>query len=198
MKNGSLIFNIILLVLIGVLFYLHFVSPKHAVTLLGKGRDTTSYKTGQFRIAYFELDSVTNSFAMVKDMKDQLSQQEESINNEFNRLQKMYNDKLAHYQGQAEHMTQVQSENANKDMLQLQETIRNKKQELDQRYQNTYMQKMQEVRTRVQEFLKEYNKDKGYSYIFGYEPGFIYYRDTIYNITNDLIRGLNEQYLKKK
>lgn len=198
MKNGSLIFNIILLALIGVLFYLHFVSPKHAVTSLGKGRDTTSNKTGQFRIAYFELDSVTNSFKMVKDMKNQLSKEEESINNEFNRLQKMYSDKLAHYQGQAEHMTQVQSENANKDMLQLQETIRNKKQELDQRYQNTYMQKMQEVRTKVQEFLKEYNKDKGYSYIFGYEPGFIYYRDTIYNITNDLIRGLNEQYLKKK
>jgi outer membrane protein len=83
-------------------------------------------------------------------------------------------------------------------MLQMQETIRNKKQELDQRYQNLYMQKMQDVKIKIENFLKEYNKAKGYSYIFAYEPGFIYYRDTIFNITNDLVKGLNDQYSKKK
>ena len=95
-------------------------------------------------------------------------------------------------------MNQVQSENANRDMLQLQETIRNKKQELDQRYQNLYMQKMQDVKLKIENFLKEYNKERRFSYIFAYEPGFIYYRDTIYNITNDLVKGLNQQYSKKK
>jgi outer membrane protein len=127
-----------------------------------------------------------------------LNREEDKMNGEMNQWQKKYNDKLAQYQNQAQQMNQVESENANRDMLQMQETIRNKKQELDQRYQNLYMQKMQDVKIKIENFLKEYNKAKGYSYIFAYEPGFIYYRDTIFNITNDLVKGLNDQYSKKK
>ncbi len=198
MKSGLLIFNVVLLLLVGVLFYLHFSSTDKAPAPVKKTEVASTNTSTDFRIAYFELDSITNSFALVKDIKNELNREEDKMNGEMNQWQKRYNDKLQHYQSQAQQMNQVESENANRDMLQLQETIRNKKQELDQRYQNLYMQKMQDVKTKIENFLKEYNKTKGYSYIFAYEPGFIYYRDTIYNITNDLVKGLNEQYSKKK
>lgn len=200
MKNGLLIFNFILLALVGVLFYLHFTSkPKtKAAPATNSQPAETAPAQADFRIAYFELDSITNSFDMVKDVKAELDQQEKKMNNEMSQWHKRYNDKLNEYQSQAQHMSQVQSENANRDMLQLQETIRNKKQELDQRYQNLYMQKMQEVKSKIETFLKDYNKSKGYSYILAYEPGFIYYRDTVFNITSDLVQGLNKQYKKKK
>ena len=200
MKSGLLIFNIILLILIGILFYLHFSSKSPSKTDNKKIEVASSNTSNDFRIAYFELDSITNSFDMVKDVKSELSREEDKMNGEMNQWQKRYNDKLTQYQtmAQKQQMTEIQSESANREMLQLQETIRNKKQEMDQKYQNMYMQKMQDVRAKIQEFLKEYNKSKGYSYIFGYEPGFIYYRDTVYNITEDLIKGLNGQYTKKK
>ena len=198
MKSGLLILNIVLLVLVGVLFYLHFSSKPRTAAPAKKVEVASSNTPGDFRIAYFELDSITNSFAMVKDVKTELNREEDKMNSEMNQWQKRYNDKLAMYQSQAQQMNQVQSENANRDMLQMQETNRSKKQELDQRYQNMYMQKMQDVKTKIEEFLKEYNKSKGFSYIFAYEPGFIYYRDSAYNITNDLVKGLNQQYSKKK
>ena len=196
MKNG-LIFNWILLVLVGVLFYLHFSSTgkNNAVKPV---EIQSSSNQGQFRIGYFEMDSVSNSFAMVKEVKSDLSKEEDKMNTNLSHLQKMYNDKLAHYQTQATQMTQIQSEQANREMLQLQETIRGQKQEMDQKYQDYYMRKMQDVKNKIVDFLKEYNKTKGYSYIFGYEPGFIYYRDTIYNITKDLVKGLNDHYTKAK
>jgi outer membrane protein len=197
MKSG-LAFNIVLLVLVGVLFYLHFSSKSKPAAAQAKVASTNTANPNQFKIAYFELDSITNSFAMVKDVKSELNREEDKMSNEMSQWQKRYNDKLAMYQSQAQQMNQTQSEDANRDMLQLQETIRNKKQELDQRYQNMYMQKMQDVRTKIQEYLKEYNQSKGYAYIFGYEPGFIYYRDSMYNITSDLITGLNSRYGKKK
>jgi outer membrane protein len=200
MKNGLLIFNVILLILVGVLFYLHFSSNggTKEKRVLSQSTLKGDSANGDFRIAYFELDSITNSFSMVKDIKNDLNREEEKMNGEMNQWQKRYNDKLQQYQSQAQQMNQVQSENANRDMLQMQETIRNKKQELDQKYQNLYMQKMQDVKIKIENFLKEYNKSKGYSYIFAYEPGFIYYRDTMFNITADLVKGLNEQYSKKK
>lgn len=199
MKSGMLVLNIVLLVLVGLLFYWHFSAGK---TVLVQNQSTPSNNNNnnpnQFRIAYFEMDSVSKSFAMVKDVKSELSKEEDKMNSSLTRLQKLYNDKLAQYQGQASQMNQVQSEQANRDMLQLQESIRGQKQDMDQKYQDFYMRKMQDVKSRIEEFLKEYNKTKGYSYIFSNEPGFIYYRDTMYNITSDLIKGLNAEYSKKK
>lgn len=197
MKNGLLILNVVLLILVGVLFYWHF-SSKDKPAAISKVQTASAATDNGFRIAYFELDTITNSFAMVKDIEKELNKEEEKMNAEMNQWQKRYTDKLSQYQSQAQQMNQVQSENANRDMLQLQETIRNKKQELDQRYQDLYMRKKREVNSKIEEFLKEYNKTKGYAYIFSNEAGFMYYRDTVYNITNDLLKGLNEQYAKKK
>lgn len=196
MKNASLIFNVVLTLAVGVLFYLHFTSNRQN-TVASKNTTTGSKAEGQTRIAYFEMDSLTNSFSMVKDVKSELAKEEDKMNNELNRLQKMYNDRIVFYQKQAETMSQVESEKANRDILQLQENIRGKKQEMDQKYQDLYMRKMQDVKSKIEEFLKDYNKSKGYSYILAYEPGIIYYRDTVYNITNDLVKGLNSQYKKK-
>jgi outer membrane protein len=201
MKSASMIFNIVLLALVGVLFYLHFSSKgKPAVAGKTNTRVESNTVAQDFRIAYFELDSITNSFAMVKDVKSELNREEDKMNSEMTQWQKRYNDQISKYQNQAQaqQMTQVESENANRELLQLQETIRSKKQELDQKFQNMYMQKMQDVKVKIEKFLEEYNKDKGYSYIFAYEPGFIYYRDTMYNITSDLVKGLNDQYSSKK
>jgi outer membrane protein len=144
------------------------------------------------------MDSIENSFTVVKDVKNELGREEDRINSEMASLEKKYRDKIAQYQSQASTMTQVQSEMANRDVLQMQETMKGKKQELDSRYQDLYMRKMRDVKSKIEDFLKEYNNQKGYSYIVAYEPGLFYYKDTAYNITPDVIKGLNKRYEKKK
>ncbi|HVG42216.1 MAG TPA: OmpH family outer membrane protein [Chitinophagaceae bacterium] len=195
MKSGTIIFNALVLVLIAVLFYLHF-SPKSAgkTTVAQQGAVT---KNAPSTIAYFEMDSLESSFAMVKDVQKELSKEEEAIMSEKARLEKMYRDKYTNYQNQ-QSMSQVQSENAAKDLQQTQKQIESNLMALDQRYQDLKMRKMTEVKTKIEEFLKTYNQSKGYSYIFANEPGFFYFRDTAYDITGDVIKGLNEAYTKKK
>lgn len=196
MKNGLLIFNIVLLALIGVLFYLHFSGNKTKVksntSVAGK-----KVEAQDFKIAYFEMDSLESSFELVKEVKNELGKKEESINNELSRMEKNYKNKVNSYQQQGATMTQVQSENAQRDVMQMQQNMQTRKQALDNEYQEFYMRKMKQVKTEIENFLQQYNNDKGYSYIFAYEPGLFYYRDTAYNITNDVIRGLNDQYTKK-
>jgi len=195
MKSGIIIFNAVLLVLIGILFYLHFSSsssPKPAVThSVAKAPATGS------SIAYFEMDSLENSFAMVKDVQKELNKEEDAMTSEKARLEKIYRDKYAHYQSQPS-MSQVQSENAAKDLQETQKQIESNLMAMDQRYQDLKMRKMTEVKSKIEDFLKEYNQSKGYSYIFANEPGFFYYRDTAFDITRDVINGLNEKYSKKK
>jgi len=46
--------------------------------------------------------------------------------------------------------------------------------------------------------LTDYNKGKNYSYIIEYDPNsFLYIKDTAFNVTGDLVNGLNSAYKKK-
>lgn len=197
MKNALLALNLVLLVAVGILFYLHFAGKKGTETRPASSTQKNTAAHGDCRIAYFDMDSINNSFVLIKDVKAELSREEEKINSTLTNLQKSYNDRITHYQGQSQSMSQVESEKANRDILQLQDRIRSTKQEMEQKYQDLYMRKMQDVKAKVEEYLKEYNKDKGYAYILAYEPGFIFYRDSALNITSDIITGLNEKYKKK-
>ena len=68
---------------------------------------------------------------------------------------------------------------------------------MNQELQNESFKRLQEVKKKIEDFLKDYNKDKGFSYIMTNSPDLIYLKDTVYNITGDLIIGLNSQYKKK-
>jgi outer membrane protein len=57
------------------------------------------------------------------------------------------------------------------------------------------MRKTRDIKNKIEEYLKGYNENNKFSYIVAYEPGLFYYRDTMFNITNDVLKGLNE--LKK-
>jgi outer membrane protein len=197
MNRGLLIFNIALLIAVAVLFYLHFSSPKNNTV---KFTDTKAVpqNNSTCRIAYFEMDSVESSFKLFKDVKSELGREEDRMNNEMASLEKRYRDRIMQFQNQAQTMTQVQSENANREVIQMQENMKAKKQELDSKYQDLYIRKSREVKSKIEDFLKEYNAEKGFSYIVAFEPSLFYYKDTAYNITGDVIKGLNERYDKKK
>jgi len=194
MNRGLLIFNIVLLVLVGVLFYLHFSSKDKSPKVAGV--QTEDKKEGAARIAYFEMDSINNHFNLVKQVETELSKREQEMTNDLARMEKQIMDKVREYQSQQ--MSQVQSEVATNDVRERQRQYELAKGKYDQEFQQLFMNKKVEVRTKIEEFLKEYNKDKRYTYIFSYEPGFIFYRDTMYNITSDLVKGLNEKYPKKE
>ena len=197
MKNWLLVLNIILLIAVAILFYLHFSSKKTGDASGKYSEKNTKLSNNSFKFAYFDMDSVENNFYMVKDVKDELNKKEAAINIEVNNMQKEYNQKVNEYQTKGSSMNQVQSEAATKDLMQMQEQMRNHKQNLDQEYQDFYMRRMGDVKTKIEEFLKEFNKDKKYSFILSSDPGLFYYKDTIYNITRDLVAGLNGLYKKK-
>ncbi len=199
MKNGLLALNVILTIAVGYLLFTQFTSKRSGKTEIKSSSQDSSVSHEPFRIAYFEMDSVEANFSMVKDVKAELSKKEESMNVELDKLDKDYRTKYNDYQqkAQSQTMTQVQSEMATQDLMKLQDQMKTRKQVLDQEYNDLVMRKMKDVKTKIEEFLKDYNKAKNFSYIVSYEQGLFYYKDTAYNITADVIKGLNELYKQK-
>lgn len=199
MKNGLLIWNVVLTLVAGYLLITHFSSRKGTVST-EKKVSTDSTMNGEFRIAYFEMDSVAANFDLVKEVKSDLNKKEQSINDEIDRLSKNLQQKYNYYQNQAQSgtMTQAQSEAASQEMKTLDDQLKNRKDQLDREYSDFMVRKQNDIKTKIEGFLNEYNQTKKYSYIVSYEQGLFYYRDTAYNITADVVKGLNDYYKSKK
>ncbi len=196
MKNGLLVWNVMLTVVAGYLLYTHFNADKKTATGEKKETGATATVNRDFRIAYFEMDSVEANFAMVKDVKAELSKKEEAMNSEMERMGKNLQEKYNYFQGQAQAgtLTEAQKQAAGQELKNLDDQMKNRKQSLDQEYSDFVMRRMKDVKTKIEDFLKEYNKEKNYSYIVSYEQGLFYYKDSVYNITADVIKGLNGIY----
>ncbi|HSU28136.1 MAG TPA: OmpH family outer membrane protein [Chitinophagaceae bacterium] len=197
MKNGLIAFNVILGIAVAYLLVMQFTSKGSRASNEKKESKDSADVHQPFRIAYFEMDSVEANFNVVKDVKSDLSRKEEKINTELSDMDASYRKKVNDYQQKAQSMSQMQSETATQDLMRTQDIMKNRKSELDQEYNDYVMRRMKEVKTKIEEFLKDYNKTKKYSYIVSYEQGLFYFRDTVYNITKEVIHGLNEMYKKK-
>ena len=151
-----------------------------------------------FRIGYFEWDSVTRRFELFKEMQNEINQREDGNEREKVRLRQQYQSRYNSYA--QKQMSAVESEIATRDMKALETDISNQMQRMDAELQDYTVRKRKEVNSKIEDFLKEYTQNKNYSFIFANEPGLIFYRDTTYNITEDLINGLNAKYppAKKK
>jgi hypothetical protein len=66
----STILNIVLVIAVGVLFYLHFASPASSQTAVAGG--AKQVPAGSFKIAYFETDSIQNHFDYYKEIVAEL------------------------------------------------------------------------------------------------------------------------------
>lgn len=116
---------------------------------------------------------------------------------ELSRTDQQIRAKMSEYQNQATTMTQAQGEMAQQDLMQRQQKLQSRKQELDQEYQGLYMRLNTDMKRKIEAFLNDYNKDNTYSYIFAYESGLFFYKDSAFNITRDVVSGLNAMYKKQ-
>jgi Outer membrane protein len=200
MKNGLLIWNIVLTLVTGYLLISKFTTKTGKTGTITTTSSDTALNASGFRIAYFEMDSVASQFEEVKQLKAELTKREEDNNNELTRLQKDFRDRYMYYQKEAEagRLTEAQSLAANEEMKKMDENIKNRKLQLEQDYSDFMVRRQNDIKAKIEDFIREYNKSKNYTYVVSDDPGLFYYQDSTYNITADVVRGLNKLYPPKK
>jgi outer membrane protein len=195
MKQLSLALNILLLVLVAVLFYLHFNSKNKTSEVAPKAR----VDAGRIeeKIGYFEMDSLQANYSYFKDALNQLKSKERAMNAELDGLKRAYQKRVGEWQQKGPTMSQAEADAAQRENVQMQQNYQAREQALQDGFAKQSMEFKKDIKLKIENFLMEYNKDKKYSYILSYEPDFIFYKDTTYNVTNDLVNGLNVSYKKK-
>jgi len=150
-------------------------------------------------MAYFDIDSLQNNYEYFKDVSGQIKKKESDINSQLTALQDSYQKRIRELQAKSPTMTQSEGEAAQREYAQMQQKYQQRQVAMEQELKRSQIDLMNDVRGRIENYLKEYNKQHGYAFILSYEPGFmLYYKDSTYDITNEVISGLNSEYQKGK
>jgi len=194
MKNFITGLSLATAVGVAVLFYLHFSGSKSPAVSTGS---TVSAAAGGFKIAYFESDSIQNNFEYFKEIRSALQVKDQANAKQLNELKNVFTNKYQELQRVGQNLSQAELASKQQELVQMERTYQGKEQMMAQEMQDESFKKLQDVKKKIEDYLKEYNKDKGYAYIFSSAPEFMYLKDSAFNITDDLVKGLNKLYPKK-
>jgi outer membrane protein len=162
---------------------------------------STSNKTdGQqsLKIAYVDLDTIQAKYTFYQEKMQEFERKKEAADRDLNSaFQKIDNERIAFIK-RGESITQAEAENFQRVYQGKMQNLEEQKKNMENNIAEDGMKTMEELRSKMNEFLEEYNKTAKYSFIFSYSNGMnvLFYKDSAYNITNEVAEGLNALYKK--
>jgi outer membrane protein len=162
-------------------------------------RNDSTASVSNVKIAYFEIDSLVEGLKYFKDAESEIKIRRENASRELEGMRKNYQGRMNQLQqkAQAGQMTQADQEAAQAEAATMQKNLVEKEKALSNEINNENVEKTQQLHTMIENYLKKYNKDKGFNFIIASSKGLFYYKDSALNITNNIIAALNAEYIKK-
>lgn len=194
MKNLSLILNIVLLLAVAVLYYLHFSPAANEPEQV-----TTDEAPANLKIAYINADSVLKYYDYFKVNRDRLESKGKKLDQDLrNRAQSLQNDYAA-YQRNLSNMTIGQAKAVEEDLAKKQQNLRMYQESLSQELMGEEAKMTQDLYSKVTDFLKKYGKENGISFVFKYDPSSdLLYGGEALDISKEVTAGLNAAYLEEQ
>lgn len=162
-----------------------------------KATDTKEAKP--LRIAYVDLDSVQAHYDLCTDLTNQLEQKSINAQKELQAktraFQQHYNTLQQKYQN-GQFSSQAEFENAQANLQKEQEAGAQRESEITAEIQKLQVEGMQQMNDSVESFIKSYNQSKKYDFIL--VKSTTLYANPAYDITNEVIQGLNKRYKSSK
>jgi len=186
--------NVILAAGIAILLFLQ-LRPVNPAPVAASPVSGTAVKLG-----YVDLDSFQERYLLYKEKMDMFDKKKEDADRNLNSaFQKIENERIA-FAKRGESITQVEFENFQRAYQTKMQNLEEQKRVLENQIAEEGESTLTELRSTINDFLKEYNKTKGYTYIFSYSSSLnmLFYKDSATNITDEVVEGLNAAYNKSK
>lgn len=198
MKNVLLGVNVVLVAAVAYLFYLHFSTP--LPDLSNEKKQDAAIAAGTIKIAYFDLDSLQKNYEYFNEVKNELKGHSDNMEAQLAKMRNEYNAKVNDFNKRGNTLSQTESSQLQEQIMQMQQNFGQQQEAMNQQLQNETLDKMLKVKSKIQEYLKTYSSQKGFTYVFATssDDNIIYYKDSVRDITNDLVKLLNDKYRETK
>lgn len=154
--------------------------------------------SSNMKIAYVEIDSLLTKYRFWNDLNEIMIQKEENIRTTLNEKAKKLEAEMKEFQRKYENNGFVSAERAqqeNQRIIKQQQDLQALQQKLTAELQAENQKNSLQLRDSINSFLKIYNQTKGYDLIIS-NTGFdnLLYANPSYNITQEIVDGLNARY----
>jgi outer membrane protein len=197
MNKISITLNVVLIAAVGYLYYLHY---EYINEDSHKQARANAAVLNSFKIAYFEMDSLQDNYEFYKQVRDELTKKDKTNADKLNKIKTEYYNKAKELQDKGSSLTAQQQSDYQQTLMYPKQTYTQTEQDLTNQMQAEMNEKLGVVKKKIEDYLKNYCAQKGLAYVFGASSNdnFLYYKDTVRNVTADLIKGLNSEYKNEK
>ena len=168
---------------------------KQAPKVEEKSASTNTANAGM-KIAYIEVDSIMSQYKFCKEYSLILEKKSQNIQNTVNAKGRSLQAAAAKFQQDIQNnkYTQQQAEAVQAGLQKQNADLQALQQRLGAEFQTETEKFNKALRDSIQHYLAVYNKDKKFSLILSKAGDNILYADKTYDITNEVIAGLNKAY----
>lgn len=192
----STVINVILFIAIGVLYFLHFYSGKPANT-------AASVSNGPLKIAYFDIDTVSQNYEKATQLHENLKKEKDSLEGIVIAKQRVLQQKYQNYQTNLNNnvITPAQAQNAENQLVKERDVIMKINDEYSQKLMLKQDENSRLIWNEIIGYTNKFNEKYGADYIFlstNSIGGSLIVANPKFNVTKDILEGLNKEYNEKK
>lgn len=206
MKNLSVALNIILLIAVGFLYYLHF-SSKNQDTVLSDGNSLITANSENSivggnnissNIFYVNTDSLWNNYELVKKEQDELALEKLKLEGQFKLKAQTLEKEFMAFQEKASKglISEDEGQRKEAEFMQKQQQLMEYKDELSLKLVEKENERNDKIQKAIYNYLKSHNDANNYNFILGYTLGggaMLFGNDSL-DITGQIVEGLNNEY----
>ncbi|MEJ7587618.1 MAG: OmpH family outer membrane protein [Ferruginibacter sp.] len=188
MKQISIVLNIVLIISVAFLYYLHFAGRKktteYSAPVNHSSMDSTPHE--KIVVAYVELDSLNNNVDFIRQRKKELEAEQKLIVNDYESSYRELTAQRDNFVKKGKAITPEEAEAFQEKLGLRQQEIEQAKQVKTQKLGEKGARIMEDMQGKLKDFMRDYNKQKKYTLIFTTGTGLDYflYKDSTLNITS--------------
>jgi len=149
-------------------------------------------------IVYINSDTLLAKYNYAKDIDQQLSDKGKAAQSDLQSKGEAFQREVAEYQKDANTMPADQRQTTEQRLSREQQQLQTYQQNATAQFQNDKATEDAKLYDKVDDFVKQYAKQKGYKLVLTYSKGgnAVLYGDASLDITADVVKGLNDSYTK--
>ena len=199
MKNTSLILSIISLIAVVTFGIITFTKDGKKAEQPAEGSTAAAAEAGA--IVYVDLDRILTEYDMANDLRSVVETKVQNIQAEVTRRGQKLEKEVASYQEKIQKglMTRSVAEVQGQKLQQQEIDFNNYAAQKQQEINEEQVVMMNQLGDAIQTFITKYNEEKQYAMILTNSGGApVIAADAALDITEDVLAGLNEEYIKTK
>lgn len=151
-------------------------------------------------VVYVNADSLLNNYNYFKDVRERIKSQATKAESDLKSKATAFEKEVGQYQQRAASMTNEQRAVTEQRLARKQQELANLNQSESNRLMTEESEEQKKIYDKVEAYLKEFSKEKGYKMVLSYSRGnsAILFGDESLDITQDVLAALNKAYDDEK